>query len=61
MTMIKEITVDELDTIDSLMNRFIEAAEGQAPPNFIYLVKTSVSDGKAFLYGAFSDDNLLLG
>lgn len=62
MTMIKEIPEDKLDTIDPLINRLLEkSAEGQAPPNFLELVKTSVSEGKAFLYGAFSDDDLLLG
>jgi N-acetylglutamate synthase-like GNAT family acetyltransferase len=60
--MIKEIPADMLDTIDPLINRFLEkSAEGQAPPNFLDLVKTSVSEGKAFLYGAYSDDDLLQG
>jgi len=63
MVMIREISSDILDTIDSFVNRFLEkSAEGQAPPpNFSELIKKSVSEGKATLYGAYSDDYLLLG
>jgi len=60
--MIREIPADMLDTIDPLINRLLEkSAEGQAPPNFIDLIKTSVSEGKAYLYGAYSNDDILLG
>ncbi len=63
MTMIKEISVDILDTIDPLVNRLLEkSTDGQAPTsNFNEIIKKSVSEGKAFLYGAYSDDDLLLG
>jgi len=61
--MIKEILADRLDIIDPLINRLLEkSTEGEYyPPNFCEVVKTAVSEGKAFLYGAYSDDDLLLG
>jgi len=60
--MIKEIPTEMVDTIGPLINRFREkSAETQMPPNYMDLVKTSVSQGKSFLYGAYSDDGLLLG
>ncbi len=61
--MIRIISGDTLDTIGPFVDRLREkSAEGQAPPpNFTELIKKSVSEGKTFLYSAYSDDDQLLG
>lgn len=59
--MITQIEADELDLIDPIITKFNEESGTSVPPNFIESVKTSVKDGKAYVYGAFSDNNRLDG
>ncbi|MGY5870797.1 MAG: GNAT family N-acetyltransferase [Candidatus Thorarchaeota archaeon] len=58
--MIRKIKDDELDLIEPILTKFGKEADS-VPPNFTETVKTSVKDGKAFLYGAFTDNNNLNG
>ena len=58
--MIRKIKDDELDVIDPIITKFGQESDS-VPPNFAETVKTSVKDGKAFLYGAFTDNNNLNG
>ncbi len=58
--MIRKIKDDELDVIDPIITKFSQESDS-VPPNFAETVKTSVKDGKAFLYGAFTDNNNLNG
>jgi len=59
--MIRKIKEDELELIDPIMTKFGQETDSGIPPNFMESVKTSVKEGKAFLYGAFSDNNNLNG
>jgi len=59
--MIREITVDEVDIIDPIMSKLGQEIDSRVPPNFLEMLKTSIKDGKSFLYGAFTDNNNLNG
>jgi ribosomal protein S18 acetylase RimI-like enzyme len=59
--MIRKITEDEVDIIDSIMTKFGQKTDIGVPPNFVEQLKTSVKDGKAFVYGSFTDNNNLNG
>ncbi|MGY5859983.1 MAG: GNAT family N-acetyltransferase [Candidatus Thorarchaeota archaeon] len=59
--MIRKIKDDELELIDPLISKFGQESDSNVPPNFIESVKTSVKEGKAFVYGAFADNNNLNG
>ena len=59
--MIRQINEDEVGLIEPIMAKFSQEAEGSVPPNFTDQVKSSVKDGKAFLYGAFTDNNNING
>ena len=59
--MIRQITEDELELIDPIMTKFGQETDSGIPPNFVESVKTSVKEGKAFVYGAFFDNNSLDG
>ena len=59
--MIRKITEDEVDLIEPIMTKFSQESEGSVPPNFTEQVKSSVKDGKSFVYASFTDNNNLNG
>lgn len=60
--MIHRISSDSVDIIDPLLTKMKERMGDNAlPPNFVDQLKTSVSGGKSFLYGASDDGGELLG
>ncbi|MCK4567711.1 MAG: GNAT family N-acetyltransferase [Candidatus Thorarchaeota archaeon] len=59
--MIRQIKKDELKLIEPIMTKIGQESDSGLPPNFMEVVKTSVKEGRSFLYGAFSDDNSLDG
>ena len=59
--MIRKIEEDELDLIEPILTKFGQETDSGVPPNFMESMKTSVKEGKAILYGVFSDSNNLDG
>ena len=59
--MIRRITEEEVDIIDSIMTKFGQETDIGVPPNFVEQLKTSIKDGKAFVYGSYTDNNNLNG
>ena len=59
--MIRQIKVGEVDLIDPIMTKFGQESDIALPPNFVERIKSSVKDGKTFLYGAFTENNKLEG
>lgn len=59
--MIRQITEDEVDIIDPIMTKFGQEIDSRVPPNFVEMLKTAIKDGKSFLYGSFTDNNVLNG
>lgn len=59
--MIRTIKEDELELIDPIITKFGQESDSGIPPKFIETVKSSVKEGKAFVYGAFADNNSING
>lgn len=59
--MIRKIEENELDLIEPILTKYSQETDSGVPPNFMDSVKTSVKEGKAFLYGVFSDSDDLEG
>lgn len=59
--MLRQIKEDELELIDPIMAKFGQESDSGDSPNFMDSVKSSVKEGNAFVYGAFADNNNLIG
>ncbi|MFX1483978.1 MAG: GNAT family N-acetyltransferase [Promethearchaeota archaeon] len=60
--MIQEISVDNINDIRPLIERYNkQGPEVQLPENFAEQVKTSISENKACFYGAYSDHGSIRG
>ncbi|MHA1135720.1 MAG: GNAT family N-acetyltransferase [Candidatus Thorarchaeota archaeon] len=59
--MIRKIKEDELELIDPIMTKLGQDADSGVPPNFMERMKSAVEEGKAFVYGSFTDNNNLNG
>lgn len=59
--MIRQINEDEIELIEPIITKFSQETDSGIPPNFAEQIKISAKEGKAFLYGAFTDNNNLNG
>jgi ribosomal protein S18 acetylase RimI-like enzyme len=62
LNMIKEVDFEKIDDIGPLIDRYKDTfRESSVSDNFLEQIKTSVSEGRSVLFGAYDEDQILEG